>query len=274
MLAMVPFVLKTMDCSGVNMKISICSDVHLEFGPLELKNVDEAQVLILSGDIMLAQNPDLGFLQQCSSEFDFVIYVAGNHEFYHGYWNKSLQTLKQLCFDNFHNVYFLENDQIMIEDMLFLGCTLWSDMNGYDPRTMWVVKNRMNDYRQIKFDESGLYRRIDAEDTAIRHKQSREWIEGELAQHHTQKTVVVTHHAPSKLSTHPRYKDEYEINGAYSSDLSEVMLQNPQIKLWTHGHTHEPFDYEIGSCRVVCNPRGYDGYEHMADRFQLKTVIV
>jgi hypothetical protein len=35
------------------------------------------------------------------------------------------------------------------------------------------------------------------------------------------------------------------------------MLDRPQIKLWTHGHTHHPFDYVIGECRVVCNPRGY-----------------
>jgi len=40
------------------------------------------------------------------------------------------------------------------------------------------------------------------------------------------------------------------------------MLDNSNIKLWTHGHTHYPFDYQIGECRIVCNPRGYDGYEN------------
>jgi len=47
------------------------------------------------------------------------------------------------------------------------------------------------------------------------------------------------------------------MNGAYHSDLSNIMLDNPQIKLWTHGHTHNCFDYVIGETRVVCNPRGY-----------------
>jgi len=51
------------------------------------------------------------------------------------------------------------------------------------------------------------------------------------------------------------------MNGAYHSDLSEFILDHPQIKLWTHGHTHHPFDYMIGGTRIVCNPRGYDGYE-------------
>ena len=58
------------------------------------------------------------------------------------------------------------------------------------------------------------------------------------------------------------------MNGAYSSDLSEFILANPQIKLWTHGHTHDVFDYMIGSTRVVCNPRGYHLYEERADQFR------
>jgi hypothetical protein len=51
-------------------------------------------------------------------------------------------------------------------------------------------------------------------------------------------------------------------------------MDHPQIKLWTHGHTHEDFDYMVGSTRIVCNPRGYDAYEDRADRFQLKFVEV
>jgi len=91
---------------------------------------------------------------------------------------------------------------------------------------------------------------------------------------HDTKFVVVGHHAPSKLSTHPRYKNEEIMNGGYSSDLSAFILNNPQIKLWTHGHTHEDFDYMLGSTRIVCNPRGYDGYEDRADNFTLKYVDV
>jgi len=36
------------------MKIAICSDVHLEFGQLELENTQNAEVLVLSGDICTA----------------------------------------------------------------------------------------------------------------------------------------------------------------------------------------------------------------------------
>ena len=82
--------------------------------------------------------------------------------------------------------------------------------------------------------------------------------------------VVVGHHTPSPFSIHPKYAHDTLMNGGYTSDLIEFILDRPQIKLWTHGHTHEQFDYMIGSTRVVCNPRGYAGYEGCADTFQLK----
>jgi hypothetical protein len=64
------------------------------------------------------------------------------------------------------------------------------------------------------------------------------------------------------------------MNGGYSSDLESFIIERPQIKLWTHGHTHDPFDYMVGSTRVLCNPRGYEGYEDVADNFQLVYVEV
>jgi hypothetical protein len=89
------------------------------------------------------------------------------------------------------------------------------------------------------------------------------------------KTIVVcTHHAPSKGSEHPRYKHDQLMNGAYNSQLDGFVMDRPGIKLWTHGHTHEDFDYMIKGCRVVCNPRGYINYEDRADRFELKFVEV
>jgi hypothetical protein len=99
-------------------------------------------------------------------------------------------------------------------------------------------------------------------------------LKDQLEIHHDQKFVVVGHHAPSKQSTHPRYADETIINGAYSSDLTEFILDHPQIALWTHGHTHEPFDYILGSTRIACNPRGYAGYEDAAANFELKFIEV
>jgi Icc-related predicted phosphoesterase len=84
------------------------------------------------------------------------------------------------------------------------------------------------------------------------------------------KVVVVGHHAPSNQSIKPKYRDDAIMNGAYSSDLSEFILDHPKIKFWIHGHTHDVFDYMIGPTRVLCNPRGYFGYEQRAYEFKLK----
>ena len=45
-----------------------------------------------------------------------------------------------------------------------------------------------------------------------------------------------------------------------ASNLDEI-VENSGAALWLHGHTHVSQDYWIGSTRVVCNPRGYAGYE-------------
>jgi predicted phosphodiesterase len=278
------------------MKIALASDLHLEFEDIDLKNTEGAEVLLLSGDIMIAEDlhnhPEekvrvavmidslsrrqetakrfRDFLKRCSDSFPHVIYVAGNHEFYHGRWKASLDHLREEC-AKFPNVYFLENDVKTIGEFTFIGCTLWTDCNNGDPLTLHSLTDMMNDYRIIRNDELG-YTKLRPAHTLGRHVQSKSYIKNIVAEKGDEKFVVVGHHAPTKLSTHDRYKHQVHhlMNGGYSSDLSEFIMDRPQIKLWTHGHTHDPFDYKVGETRVVCNPRGYGGHDPQADVFELK----
>ena len=276
------------------MKIAVCSDLHLEFGGLILTNTDNADVLILSGDICVAKDLlELGspmskseaihdFFKNCSDEFKHVIYVAGNHEHYHGDYRDTLRDLKY----NLHylqNLYILDKETVTLEGVTFIGGTLWTDMNDEDPMTLQTIGSMMNDFRCVKNsnkkvsfrDADGNFHervaKFSPEDAVEDHKKTLDYIRHVVRDKNNQKFVVVGHHAPSKLSTHPRYQNETLMNGGYSSDLSQFILDNPQIKLWCHGHTHEPFDYVIGETRIVCNPRGYIGYEDRADIFKLKT---
>ena len=47
------------------MKVALCSDLHLEFQDINLKNEEGANVLILSGDILVAedlhQHPEMSY---------------------------------------------------------------------------------------------------------------------------------------------------------------------------------------------------------------------
>jgi hypothetical protein len=118
----------------------------------------------------------------------------------------------------------------------------------------------MNDFRVIKKDSSN-WENLKPADTVHRHRQTLDYIKLIVNDNKDKKCVVVGHHSPSFLSTHELYKDETIMNGCYHSGLEEFILDHPQIKLWTHGHTHYAFDYVIGETRVVCNPRGYEGHE-------------
>jgi len=271
------------------LKIKLVSDLHLEFSDVNIKNDEGCDVLILSGDIMVAQDlhdhPEpsspidramaagsqgLGrrqetaqrfrdFLKRVSFQFPHVVYVAGNHEFYHGKFVASLQHLRDEC-AKYHNVYFLERDTKEIDDVVFVGATLWTDCNKGDPLTLQALPHLMSDFRIIRHD-GHRYTKLRPSHIIERHSQTLGYFKSALTDHKDRKVVVVGHHSPSHLSVHPRYANNHAMNGGYHSDLSEFILDHPQIKLWTHGHTHHPFDYMIGGTRIVCNPRGYEGYE-------------
>ena len=305
------------------MKIAIASDVHLEFGDLILKNEENADVLILSGDICVAadfRKPDaygiigsgkseryIDFFSRCAFEFPKVIYIAGNHEHYHGDYAETFTILRNFL-GHIQNLHILDKENVIIDGVTFIGGTLWTDMNAQDSVTLSHIRGMMNDFRTIEnssemvsykimvnaYDADGNVKldtngqpiqqaefhkrpaRFTPEDTVQDHKKMLEYIQVTIAMlgENSNKYVVVGHHAPSKASTHPRYQTEVIVNGAYSSRLDQFILDNPQIKLWTHGHTHEEFDYMIGSTRVVCNPRGYINYEDRADEFKLKYVEI
>ena len=269
------------------MKIAICSDLHLEFGTISLENTENADVLILSGDICVAKdlmnkdNNDIldrfgrseawhTFFQECSDRFPHVLYVMGNHEHYHGDFLNTIRDLRSRL-NYLRNLHILDKEQIAIRDAIFIGGTLWTDMNNEDPITLMHMKGMMNDFRCVM---NGDKSRFLPEDAVIDHREMLAYIRMMIEGKWDQKFVVVGHHAPSKLSTHPRYQKEEIMNGGYSTDLSNFIMDHPQIKLWTHGHTHEEFDYMIGSTRIVCNPRGYDGHENRADKFKLKFVEI
>lgn len=252
------------------MRIQIVSDLHLEFADVFIKNENNADVLVLSGDIMVASKvhrpeSEYGirfrdFLKRCSFQFPHVIYVAGNHEFYDsGRFFEGIDQLRAACAIH-DNIYFLERDTKVINNIVFVGGTLWTDMNKFDPLTMHAIQDMMNDYRAIRNDKNGFIP-VKPADTVDRHKKTRDYINFVAKENKDKTIVVVGHHSPSYQSIHPMYANDHLMNGAYHSDLTKIMLDNPNIKLWTHGHTHFPFDYQIENCRVVCNPRGYDGYE-------------
>lgn len=291
------------------MKIALASDIHLEFGDINLKNEENAEILILSGDICTAKvfkkgagkKTVLEFFSRVAFQFPHVVYVMGNHEHYNFDIAKTEQTLKcQL--DIWPNIHILEKETWEHNGITFVGGTLWTDMNKEDPHTLWHVGRNMNDFQCVANSNRKLSRKVplyakdaegnylkdengrmivesykfkeensiwSTEDAVADHKKMLDYI-NIVTQDKSKCYVAVTHHAPTPLSIAEWYKNDTLMNGGFHSDLSEFIMDRPQIKLWTHGHLHNESDYMMGNTRVVCNPRGYVKYEQRAKEFELK----
>ncbi|WP_198244451.1 metallophosphoesterase [methane-oxidizing endosymbiont of Gigantopelta aegis] len=272
------------------MKIYLTSDLHTEhaqedFDPfhdypcLQFNTPDEADVIVLAGDI---GNKTCG-LEWASHRFKGkkIIYVAGNHEYYDADLN-ILEDLRSKAKEL--GIYFLENEAVIIEDVRFLGCTLWTNFNQYSRLETFMAWKVMNDYYYItckdwwenkqnkekalsimddKFGfDSELFSPVVA---YCLHRKSVEWLEHKLNQPYEGKTVVVTHHAPTMNLT-----EDY----AYGSHLEKfIKNRTDKIDVWMHGHIHESEDSEIAGVRIVSNPRGYPLPGHLSESFDEKKLI-
>ena len=234
------------------MRIRILSDLHLEYTPLQLKPVD-ADVVVLAGDISLG----LKGLEWAGITFPDipVIYVPGNHEFYHYEYHAILEKMRHQAAAG--NVHFLENEAVEINGIRFLGCTLWSDFNLYGNAHYHAecVRRSLLDYAAIRVLEEGVIRGLSTSDVRLFHLISRNWLTDQLARPDSLPTVVVTHNAPARGSIADCYAGDPVTTG-FVVNLEE-MIRQFKPRLWIHGHTHHSFDYHIGETRVICNPRGY-----------------
>lgn len=247
------------------MKLAIASDIHLEFNSVDLIS-EPADVLILAGDICPAYwatpgTPFISFFKECAGRFRDVIYILGNHEFYGG---DLLTTARQIGTNlrDINNLHFLDDDAVEIGGRRFLGSTLWTMA---DPQEIESLLCQMADYAEIKNDLESLA----VADLDASHMKHLAWLTENIAT----ADVVVTHHAPSYKSVKLKFQSS-KINSGFANAMDEIIIENPQVKLWVHGHMHDPSDYQIGETRIVCNPRGYFGLEVLSRRFTTKIVEI
>jgi len=257
------------------MNISLVSDLHLEFGYQELPG---GEVLILAGDICEARTlknefhktklldrvpgafKSYDFFYSECAKYEKVFYVMGNHEHYHGRFDKTYNQLKEMMPGN---ITLLENEVVDYKGVMFLGATLWTDLNKGDPITVYTIKGFMNDYKCIQnfYPEKSLYHKLTPEHTAGVHRKTKEYFSKVLTENKDKPFVVVTHMAPSFQSVNEKFIRETTTNGGYASAMDEFVLDHDNIKIWVHGHMHDPVDYKIGDTRVLANPRGYTPWE-------------
>lgn len=274
------------------MKLLILSDLHLELGAFLVPKADY-DVVILAGDISVPGSKAMRWARRSENfgETTPIAFVPGNHEFYQGVMQTTLNEMAltaAAC-----NVHLLAPGAAVIGGVRFLGCTLWTDFElpvetKAGPlvdaeRAMKAAKIHLNDYSSIRWAEvpapsdapaaaKPRKRRLSPEDTRALHLSDRAWLAQKLAEPFAGPTVVVTHHAPHRNALAPHYQSDW-LSPAFVSELPDAFFEVPS--LWIHGHLHESHSYEVGNCRVVCNPRGYvrDGRDHENKQFNPGLVV-
>jgi predicted phosphohydrolase len=237
------------------------SDIHLECASytLETTDKDSQTVIVLAGDIAIAKSSNyIDFLIKASKQFMDVVVVAGNHE----YWRSSIirtpQRIREKIKEhNLTNVHYLEKDSVVIDGVAFVGGTGWT--SNTNPITMFDTQLVMNDFKKIRHGTvAAPYRRkLTVADTNNLHNRFVEFIKTEVPRQQElgNRVRVVSHHAPTYQSIHPKFASS-KVNNAYYTNLEWLMI-DLQIQNWMHGHVHNLVDTMIDCCRVTCVPRGY-----------------
>ena len=238
--------------SGTAMKLNVLSDLHLSLGTLPIPE-NNADAVILAGDVARPKEAVAWALGLAKP----VFYVVGNHEFYGGSITGTVAELKRRCAGT--NVRVLDDDEVIFDGVRFLGTTLWTDfmLFGEGEKRAAAIQEAlkfMRDFSRIRIDDADE-RLFSPADSAALFDIHAGWLEHKLAEPYAGPTVVITHHAPSRKSIHPRFADSL-LNACFVSD-AERLADRTRVCLWVHGHTHDSFDYVLNGTRVVCNPRGY-----------------
>lgn len=242
--------------------LRIASDLHLEqyrdrkieklvndFIPGDNRDIES--VLVLAGDISSLPEQLVRFIAEVENRFLKVIFVPGNHEYYHNKmteWNESVDEVFKQNLTNtmgaFGNV-----QTALFDNAFFVFGTLWAD-GGINDCQHNAVQKGLYDFKIIDFNGVPFT----VSDMCKLNTQMKVDISEALKNKPPVKSIVVTHHLPSHQLCHPRFGAA--LNGGFASNCGDILrVLKPDI--WVFGHTHDTIDRRMLNTRFICNPRGY-----------------
>lgn len=237
------------------MRVQYASDLHLEFGEnsrwlKEHPLIPSADILVLAGDIGYLGDDNYishPFWNRVSEDFNQVIVVPGNHEFYKFFDINELRNGWQL--EIRHNVRVCYNSVIALnEETDLIASTLWAHI---PPSEEYLTERCVSDFKRIRNGEF----RLSAQRFNEEHEVCRNFIEKAVSESNTERIVVATHHVPSFTLMAEEFKDS-SINGAFTVEVAGMIAES-RINCWIYGHSHRNIDKMIGSTRCVSNQLGY-----------------
>jgi len=188
-----------------------------------------------------------------------VIFVPGNHEYDGLEYDEVGPRMREVC--ERLGLIWLDREVVLIDDVRFVGTTLWSDFESLAQREASPVRHdemlkkslRAANFYLSKNSTLRGGQHLLAEDIQPMGRDCQRWLRETLIKPHDGPTVVVTHFAPTLHSNDPRYGLNPGTAG-FCNHLDDLLFH---VDLWVHGHLHCPQDRRLGRCRVVANPLGY-----------------
>jgi predicted phosphodiesterase len=252
------------------MYIRILSDLHLEFIDYQYEIpkliTDKETVLILAGDIGIDPLCILNWISEFNNRFLKVLYVLGNHEFYNYEYNSLIIKFKNSINNRkLDNVVLLHDDNIIIDNINFIGSTLWTNFDNNNPITTQYCSYRVNDFRMIYYN----YSFITPKHLITIHNKSLKFLKDTLSNSKRKRNIVITHHSPSFNFLDSEYAGD-SLNGSFASNL-DYMFEDYKINYWIFGHTHNNVNTKANKTKVITNQRGYS--HDLSPGFDDKLVI-
>lgn len=248
--------------SRPSVALQVVSDLHLEINQQypSFQMPVCAKYLILGGDTGRLADYDkyLEFVREQTQQFEKVLLVLGNHEFYGGPYAAGLRRAKRLEQEPSLNgklvVLHQRRYDIPGSNVTILGCTLWSHVPN-EKRA--IVERKVQDFCQIDGWKISSHNTAHEADLAWLLRETASIREGnrKLAKQDQRSVVVVTHHAPSLQKTSSPQNEQNSWACAFGSDL--LHHASAGVKLWVFGNTHHTTEFKYKGTRVVSNQRGY-----------------
>ena len=239
-------------------------------------DLPEGDVLIIAGDLCHARvfSAEPGdvyaerqrqrvqrFADLALKNFTHVIMVLGNHDHFDGVLNDTAAILRQ----HLPGIDILDDEYTEIAGVPIFGATLWSDFEGRDPEAMKRAGKGCGEFFFVKRRQDGALVRFRPADALAAFDGTCAALSAFMAETAGRRSIIITHHAPSKGGLNPMFKGN-GLDGAYASDL-DSFIETCGAAVWIHGHTHIRRKYRIGATELRTNARGFVGKDISARRF-------
>lgn len=241
------------------MKIHLLSDLHVEFWKHANKRtyleslLQPADVCVLAGDIHVGRHNVLEVIRHISASnlYQHILYVPGNHEYYSGTklgWFNEKDFVDKLP----PNAYLLDPGVRVIDNVRFIGATLFTNFRNGDPLVEQAAKWGINDFAGHRTATIREYKELYTRDAAFM-KAAYEWRKPD------EKIVFISHFVPDISLCHPKWGGESSLMNFYFANQLSDWMSHLEPCHWLFGHTHDNVDQMIGDCHCIANPLGYPG---------------